>query len=100
MLRGGGWTERVSNGVRLHHTRRRCLRRDCVPTRKAFNLGLPRTGTTWLHALLIQLGLRSLHCNNTPGGCGAVSQARLLRDVGAASQPSASDSVVALVAYL
>ena len=42
-----------------------------------FNLGLPRTGTTWFSAVASHLGLKSLHCNE-PSGCHGVAQAALL----------------------
>ena len=54
---------------------------------KAFNLGLPRSGTTWFAALMRNLGLRALHCNSRVH-CQGVESRRLVRPDGAnASSP-------------
>lgn len=56
---------------------------------RVFNLGLPRTGTTWFTAVTAHLGLQSLHCNE-PAGCHGLARATLVDAFGrAATQPTA-----------
>lgn len=73
-----------------------CLPKHCAPRKIAVNLGLPRTGTTWLHALLVQLGYESMHCN-VPLSCRhsngeLVNRLRLRLDMRAALQPANATS--------
>ena len=57
------------------HNRTRGTPRRSSP--RLFNLGLPRTGTTWFSAVAGHFGLRALHCNE-PSGCLGIKRDRLL----------------------
>ena len=77
-----------------HH----CIQRDCIVRRPAFNLGLPRTGTTWLHAVAKQMGMQSLHCAMqsdcvNDNGWDHVNRHRLRLDMQSALAPSADAAV-------
>eukprot|EP00966_Prymnesium_polylepis_P223769 5177417-Prymnesium_polylepis.1 len=48
----------------------------CSSSVKLFNVGLPRSGTTWFHAAMKLSGLRSLHCNEADG-CQSIDKSKL-----------------------
>lgn len=72
-----------------------CVPVACVPRRVAFNLGLPRSGTTWLHEIFQQLGAQSLHCNTrrscTHTNGDSLNGARLLEDMAVARSAARMD---------
>lgn len=67
------------------------------PSPRLFNLGLPRTGTTWFSAVASHFGLRALHCNE-PSGCLGLKRERLLAAFdGASRDPRVLSRMVAAV---
>lgn len=67
-------------GAFIHAKRERnrsALSNSAARPPRFFNLGLPRTGTTWFSAVTAALGLKSLHCNEARG-CHGLSQHQLL----------------------
>jgi hypothetical protein len=50
---------------------------ECSAHAKVFNVGLPRSGTTWFSELMRNFHLRALHCNEKEG-CHGVDMERLL----------------------
>ena len=64
----------------------------CRARGKVFNLGLPRSGTTWFAELARNLGLRSLHCNDKEG-CQGVPMRNLISAMQTLSLPASRTSI-------